>query len=145
MNLNLTGLFPLPPQGSASANSATTARLQNLSGYFFFGGACCSTGAGTSPGFAGVKFNGIVLLAPGCCGSLNVTDGCPGLASPVAGEIVIGTGPVGSVVVVVDCFGAAAAGCLSKIDVPAPAPARREARIESDRDVTMHRTAETVG
>ena len=55
-----------------------------------------------------------------------------------------GTNPVGSVVVFAGCLVEVGAGCLSNIVLPPVAPARRVARIESESEVTMNRTAETV-
>jgi hypothetical protein len=55
-----------------------------------------------------------------------------------------GTNPVGSVVVFAGCLVEVGAGCLSKIVLPPVAPARRVARIESESEVTINRTAEAV-
>jgi hypothetical protein len=80
-------------------------------------------------------------------GLLNVTDGCPGFTGPVPGVTdtgAPGTIPGGSVVVFAGCLVEVGAGCLSKIVLPPVALDRRVARIESESDVTMNRTAEAV-
>ena len=89
-------------------------------------------------------FRGIVTGLP-VLGSVTVTDGCPGLTGPVPGVIEIGAPGtfVGNVVVLPPGFGAAGAGCLSKIVVLTP-PDCRVARIESDSEVTINKTADTV-
>jgi hypothetical protein len=110
--------------------------------FYFFGGACCWFGG---PLGGGCIFRGIVLDSP-VLGSLIVTDGCPGFTGPVPGVTDIGapgTIPGGSVVVF-GCLVEVGAECLSKIELPAPAPARFVARIESESEVTMNRTAEAV-
>lgn len=91
-------------------------------------------------------FRGIVLVLP-VLGSVTVTEGCPGFTGPVPGVTWIGapgTGP-GKVVVLAPPagFGAAGAGCLSRIVLLTP-PDCRVARIDSDMDVTMNRTADAV-
>ena len=80
-------------------------------------------------------------------GLLSVTEGCPGFTGPVPGVTDIGapgTIPGGSVVVFAGCLVEVGAGCLSKIVLPPVTPARRVARIESESEVTMNRTAEAV-
>jgi hypothetical protein len=107
--------------------------------FYFFGGACCPFGGGCIS-------KGNVSDSP-VLGLLSVTDGCPGFTGPVPGVIVIGAPgvtPGGSVVVFAGCLVEVGAGCLSKIVLPPVAPARRVARIESDSEVTMNRTAEAV-
>ena len=89
-------------------------------------------------------FRGIVLLLPDL--SVTVTDGCPGWTGPVPGVIAIGAPGTfgGNVVVVLPAgFGAAGAGCLSKIVELTP-PDCRVARIESDSEVTINKTADAV-
>lgn len=90
-------------------------------------------------------FNGIVSDAP-VLGLLSVTEGCPGFTPPVLG--VIDTGAPGTIpggsVVVLGCFVEVGAECVSKMLFPTPVPDRRVARIESESEVTMNRTAETV-
>ena len=110
---------------------------------YFFGGACCWFGA--PPGGGGM-FKGIVVDSP-VLGLLSVTDGCPGFTGPVPGVTwtgAPGTIPGGSVVVFAGCLVEVGAGCLSKIVLPPVVPARLVARIESDNEVTMNRTAEAV-
>jgi hypothetical protein len=126
--------LPIPPRPRS-----VSAKL--LRPFYFFGGAC--GGVGFAFGFGGM-FKGIVSDAP-VLGLLSVTEGCPGFTPPVAG--VIDTGAPGTIpggsVVVLGCF-VEVAGCLSRIVFPTPVPERRVARIESESEVTMNRTAEAV-
>lgn len=77
-----------------------------------------------------------------------MTEGCPGLTGPGGPGVTDigapGTIPGGSVVVFAGCFVEAGPECLSKIVLAPVAPARRVARIESESEVTMKRTAEAV-
>jgi hypothetical protein len=90
---------------------------------------------------------GIVLDSP-VLGSVIVTDGCFGCRPPGVGVAGVtdtgapGTIPVGSVVVFV--LGAAGAGWLVKTVLDPTTPDRRVAKIESDSEVTINRTADAV-